>query len=59
MTAGEDVLLLPDDEEAGAAVVPVAEGVEGAPDDESVFAVVVDVDEGFEASPEGGFILSE
>ncbi|MGA6828857.1 hypothetical protein ACO9S2_14760 [Nitrospira sp. NS4] len=57
MPAGEDVLL-PDDEEAGAAVVAGAEGVEGAPDD-PVCAVVVDVGEGFEASPEGGFILSE
>ncbi|MEC4889649.1 MAG: hypothetical protein RI101_06260 [Nitrospira sp.] len=52
-------LLLPDDEEAGAAAGAVVDDAAGALEADSDFAGVVDVGEGFEASPDGGFILSE
>ena len=56
----DGVLLLPDDEEAGAGVVAVdAGGVDGALAEDSVFAAADDAGVAFEVSPDGGFILSE
>jgi len=52
-------LLLPDDEETGAAAGAAVDDAAGALAAASDFAGVVDVGEGFEASPDGGFILSE